>query len=290
VSAFVTGALGQLGQDLLPLIGNDAVLTDQKENTDLNVRALDVTNADAVMAAITVAKPTVVYHCAAYTNVDAAEDAPEIAKAVNEAGTANVAKAAQAVGATLVAISTDYVFDGTSGQAYTETDMPNPQSVYGKTKLASEQVAQANCQRTHVVRSAWLYGPKKLLFPVKNFPQTMKKLAAERPELTIVNDQIGSPTFTADLAAALVTLSRSDDFGIWHITNAGQASWYDFACEILRDEIAAGLVVSPIPSSAYPQKAKRPAHSVLDTTKFSTAFGPMRTWQEALADYSVCQK
>ena len=290
MSAFVTGALGQLGQDLLPLIGNDAVLTDQKENTDLNVRALDVTNADAVMAAITVAKPTVVYHCAAYTNVDAAEDAPEIAKAVNEAGTANVAKAAQAVGATLVAISTDYVFDGTSGQAYTETDMPNPQSVYGKTKLASEQVAQANCQRTHVVRSAWLYGPKKLLFPVKNFPQTMKKLAAERPELTIVNDQIGSPTFTADLAAALVTLSRSDDFGIWHITNAGQASWYDFACEILRDEIAAGLVVSPIPSSAYPQKAKRPAHSVLDTTKFSTAFGPMRTWQEALADYSVCQK
>jgi len=283
--AFVTGALGQLGQDLLPLLGNDVTLTDQRANEALHVQALDVTDAEAVMTAITAVRPSVVYHCAAYTNVDGAEDAPDIANGVNETGTANVAKAAQAVGATLIAISTDYVFDGQSDRPYTENDTPTPQSVYGKTKLASEQAARANCQRTHVVRSAWLYGPKQLLFPVKNFPQTMKKLATERPELTIVNDQIGSPTFTADLAASLVKLAGSEDFGIWHITNAGQASWYDFAREILKDEIAAGLVVQSIPSTKYPQKAKRPAFSVLDTTKFSAAFGPLRSWQAALADY-----
>ncbi len=283
---FVTGALGQLGQDLSSLLGDDVFLSDRTANQQLRVHALDVTDEQAVQVAVMNAKPSVIYHCAAYTNVDGAEADPAAAKAVNETGSANVAKAAEAVGATLVVISTDYVFDGRSDHSYTETDAPNPQSVYGQTKLAGERLAQANCQRTHVVRTAWLYGPKHQLAPVNNFPQTMKKLAKERAEITVVNDQIGSPTFTADLAAALVKLAASDDqFGIWHITNTGQASWYDFACAILKEEIAAGLSVKPITSAKYPQKARRPAFSVLDTTKFTREFGALRTWQSALDEY-----
>ena len=325
MKAFVTGALGQLGQDLRPLLGADTVWTDRTANAELGIEAVDITDQVAVQTAIEAAHPDVIYHCAAYTNVDGAESDEATARAVNVDGTKHVAEAAALVGAKLVIISTDFVFDGTSNVPYVETDEPNPLSVYGRTKLEAEDVALLACKHTFVVRTAWLYGPKKLFSPVKNFPQTMKRLTQDfdqlntkspltplskrgelpplirqlaegiegdfpsekRPkEISVVNDQTGAPTFSADLAAAIVPLAQSVDFGIWHITNSGQATWYDFAREILKEEISAGKVtVNPIPTSAYPTPAKRPNYSVLDTTMFSETFGVLRPWQEALTEY-----
>lgn len=286
MKAFVTGSLGQLGQDLRPLLGLDTIWTDRTTYADLGVDAADIIDEAIVRAAIEAAQPTVIYHCAAYTNVDGAETDEATARAVNVAGTRHVAEAAQAVGATLVVISTDFVFDGTSERPYTETDAPHPLSVYGQTKREAEEAALTACDRTFVVRTAWLYGPKKLVAPVKNFPQTMKRLAAERSTITVVNDQTGSPTFSADLAAAIITLAKTDEYGVWHITNSGTATWYDFACAILKEEIAAGTVtVNPILTSDYPTPAQRPKYSVLDTTMYTETFGPLRSWQAALAEY-----
>ncbi len=288
MKAFVTGALGQLGQDLRPLLGADTVWTDRTAQTELGIEMLDITVEAAVHTAIEAAKPTVVFHCAAYTNVDGAETDEVTARTVNVDGTRSVAEAAQLVGAKLVVLSTDYVFDGETNRPYRETDHPTPLSVYGQTKLEAERVALAACQKTFIVRTAWLYGPKTAVAPVKNFPQTMKKLATERSAINVVNDQIGSPTFTTDLAAAMIKLADTVDYGLWHITNSGHATWYDFAREILKDEIASGKVtVKPIPTTDYLTPAKRPKYSVLDTTMFSETFGPLRPWYEALAEYLV---
>ncbi len=286
MKSFVTGALGQLGQDLRLLLETDSVWTDRLANAELGIEAVDITDQAAVQSAIEAANPDVIYHCAAYTNVDGAETDPATAQAVNVDGTRFVADAAAVVGAKLVTISTDFVFDGTQDVPYVETDEPNPLSVYGCTKLEAEEAALMACDDTFVVRTAWLYGPKTLVAPVKNFPQTMKRLASERPELKIINDQTGSPTFSADLAQAIVKLADTDEYGIWHVTNSGTATWYDFAREILKDEIASGKVtVKPIPTTDYPLPAKRPKYSVLDTTTFAETFGPLRPWQAALADY-----
>ena len=286
MKSFVTGALGQLGQELRTLLPTDTVWTDLAANPDLNVEPLDITDAIAVMAAVEAAQPSVIYHCAAYTNVDGAESNQALARAVNVDGTVNVARAAATVGAKLVVLSTDFVFDGTSNAPYRETDQPNPSSVYGQTKLDAERVAQATCQHTFIVRTAWLYGPSVPVAPVKNFPQTMQRLANERAEITVVNDQTGSPTFTKDLATAILKLAATDGYGVWHITNQGQASWYEFACAILADKIEADAVtVKPISTVEYPTAAKRPAYSVLDTGKFVSRFGPLRFWHAALAGY-----
>jgi dTDP-4-dehydrorhamnose reductase len=285
MKAFVTGALGQLGQDLRPLLGSDTVWTDRTANAELGVEAVDIIDEQAVRTAIEAAHPTVIYHCAAYTNVDGAEADEATARAVNVDGTRHVAEAANAVGVKLVIISTDFVFDGQSDRPYKETDEPHPLSVYGQTKLEAEAAALAACDQTFVVRTAWLYGPRKLVAPVKNFPQTMRRLAAERSTMKVVNDQTGSPTFSADLAAAIIRLTGSDRYGIWHIANSGQATWYEFACEILKEEIAAGTVtVQPISTAEYSTPAQRPQYSVLDSTKFIRAFGPLRSWSAALLE------
>lgn len=283
--ALITGAAGQLGQDLAELLGDSAVLTDLHANPEQQIASLDITDEAQVLATVEQANPEVIFHCAAWTNVDGAEDNGEAATAVNVTGTANVAKAAESVGAKLVAVSTDYVFDGTKADGYGEEDATKPLGVYGRTKRDGEVAAQGLCSRTFVVRSAWLYGPKHERIEVKNFPKTMKRLAGERPELTIVSDQIGSPTFTYDLAEALLKLAETDEYGIWHIANSGTASWYDFARAILADEIERGLAVRPITSDEYPTKATRPKYSVLKTDKFANRFGALRSWQDALTDY-----
>lgn len=312
MKSFVTGALGQLGQELRTLLPTDTVWTDRTANVDLGIEAVDITDQSVVQVAIEEANPDVIYHCAAYTNVDGAETDEAAARAVNIDGTKHVAQAAQAVGAKLVIISTDYVFDGERNRPYVETDEPNPLSVYGRTKLEAEEAALAVCDTTFVVRTAWLYGPSSTVAPVKNFPQTMRRLARERrmkspltplskrgelpplqrgsegdlPEIRVVNDQTGSPTFTKDLVAALIQLAETDEYGIWHVANSGQATWYDFARAILKDEIAAGkVVIKPIPTTDYPLPAKRPKYSALDTTVYSETFGPVRSWQAALAEY-----
>ena len=286
----VTVSLGQLGQDLRTMLPKDTLWTDIRIEPRLDVQALDITDATAVSSVVKTTYPDVIYHCAAYTNVNGAESNQAAVRAVNVNGTRVVAEAAQAVGATLIVLSTDYVFDGQSTRPYTESDEPHSLSVYGQTKLDGERAALASCDRTFVVRTAWLYGPSVTVAPVKNFPQTIQRLAIDRSELSVINDQIGSPTFTKDLAVAIVMLAQTDEYGIWHVTNSGQATWYDFACEVLRAEIEAGKVnVNPIPTSAYPTLAKRPQYSVLDTTKFSEAFGQLRPWKSALAEYLVGQ-
>lgn len=311
----ITGAAGQLGQDLSELlesvgdspgvteslpwgVGNrpTVVLTDLHARPEHTIESLDITDATAVSELISRIKPDVILHCAAWTNVDGAEDSPELVAKVNVEGTKNVARAAESVGAKLVAISTDYVFDGKNPAGYTEDDLPNPIGVYGKTKADGERAAQENCLRTFVVRSAWLYGPKHERIEVKNFVKTMQRLAKERlpareagSELSVVSDQIGSPTFTYDLAEALLKLAATEEYGIWHIVNVGTASWHEFASTILADAIEEGLVVKPIPSTDYPTKAVRPKYSILNTDKFTNRFCPMRKWPDALADYLVNQ-
>lgn len=303
----ITGAGGQLGQDLSELlgarpgrellggVGHDSsevketeatvTLTDLTARPEHTIEPLDITNATAVNELVHRVKPDVILHCAAWTNVDGAEDSPELVAKVNVDGTANVAKAAEAIGAKLVAISTDYVFNGSAADGYSEDDATDPLSVYGSTKRDGEKAALEACSRSFVVRSAWLYGPKHERIEVKNFVKTMQRLAKERPELSVVSDQIGSPTFTFDLAEALLKLAATEEYGIWHIVNKGTASWHDFAEAILADAIEEGLVVKPIPSSDYPTKATRPQYSVLKTDKFTNRFGAMRNWQDALTDY-----
>ncbi len=304
----ITGAAGQLGQDLAELLARDRnsfgdspgvavglpwgvadserlILTDLAAHPEFGIESLDITDTTAVSQLVNRVKPDVILHCAAWTNVDGAEDSAEACGRVNVEGTANLARAAEAVGAKLVAISTDYVFDGSKPDGYTEDDLPDPLSVYGSTKRDGEKAALKHCSRTFVVRSAWLYGPKHERIEVKNFSKTMQRLAKERSEITVVSDQIGSPTFTYDLAEALLKIAATDEYGIWHIVNGGTASWHEFASVILADAIEEGLVVKPIPSSEYPTKATRPQYSVLKTDKFTNRFGPLRSWQDALADY-----
>ncbi len=286
MKAFVTGSLGQLGQELRTVLPADTVWTDVRTEPALDVRALDITDEATVRSMIERAKPDIVYHCAAYTNVDGAESDEGTARAVNVEGTRYVAETAAAIGAKLVVISTDFVFDGQSDHPYTETDEPHPLSVYGQIKFDGEWAAPEANSRTFIVRTAWLYGPSRSVAPVKNFPETMRWLAHERRELRVVNDQIGSPTFTKDLAAAISQLAQTEEFGIWHIVNTGQASWYEFACAILKDDIESGTVaLQPIPTADYPTAAERPKYSVLDTSKFTARFGPLRSWPAALAEY-----
>ena len=249
---FVTGAGGQLGQELVLAIreaGHEAIATTHAQ--------LDITDEEAVRIAIGSAKPDVVIHAAAWTAVDACESDNEKAMLVNGTASKFVADAAHAVGARVVYISTDYVFDGTKPTPYNEDDVPNPQSVYGASKLAGEQ---AMGDGDAIVRISWVCG-----YHGANMVKTILKLGATMPELKFVNDQIGNPTFADDAARAIVHIATSGKSGIWHVTNQGAVSWYEFARDVLH---AAGMdaeKVKPISTSDLqpPRPAKRPANSVL---------------------------
>lgn len=269
----ITGANGQLGQELKIQLGNQATCAD--------IADVDITNREATLKFIKAISPRFIINCAAYTAVDKAESEEEKAFAVNATGPENLSLAAAECGASLLHVSTDYVFDGTAHRPYSPNDATNPQNAYGRTKLAGEQKAMAVSGATvAVVRTAWLYSEYG-----NNFVKTMMKLGGERPSLNVIADQIGTPTNAKDLAAALIAMAPHLEKGsreIYHFTNEGVASWYDFATAIM-ELSGISCQVNPIPSEQYPTPAKRPFYSVLDKAKIKNAFNlTIRHWREAL--------
>ena len=270
---FLTGAQGQLGKELQKrLNGTPHLSTDVQE--------LDITNELAVMHAIGEYRPDVVIHGAAYTQVDAAEEKIDLAYRVNALGAQNVAMACRNCDAKMVYISTDYVFDGKLGRAYTEIDATNPTSVYGKSKLAGELLAKGSTDKLFVLRTAWLYGEGN------NFVRTMLKLGKERERLQVVNDQFGCPTSTVDLAEAILRLINTSRFGTYHMVNQGVATWYDFARKIFELSGNSKVEVEPVTTAQFYRPAARPVYAPLDTRLLSLVLGwTPRTWEEALVEY-----
>lgn len=270
----ITGANGQLGSELQNLLDECGITYDA-----LDSKQMDITDQQAVNAKFDVLKPAVVYHCAAYTAVDKAEDEGKQANwQVNEDGTRNVAAAAKRVGAKLVYISTDYVFDGTNTGEY-QVDAPtNPKNEYGKAKLAGEQAVKDETGDYYIIRTSWVFGKYG-----KNFVYTMRRLAKTHDKLTVVDDQVGRPTWTRTLAEFMTYLVDHDEpFGTYQLSNAGSCSWYEFAKEILKDT---DVKVAPVPSEAYPQKAYRPRHSIMSLDKAEGTGFVIISWQEALDQF-----
>ncbi|MGW9182100.1 dTDP-4-dehydrorhamnose reductase [Agromyces sp. NPDC055661] len=269
----ITGASGMLGRDLQAALAG-------REVTALGRADLDVTDAAAVAAAVR--GHDVVLNCAAYTKVDDAETHEAEAYAANATGPANLAAACADLGARLVTISTDYVFDGRATTPYAENLPRDPINAYGRTKAAGEELAlEAHPEGTYVVRTAWLYGEHG-----PNFARTMLQLAASRDTWSVVDDQLGQPTWTADLAAQLVAMLDADaPAGIYHGTNSGEATWFEFARAVLEDSGLDPERITPTDSSAFVRPAPRPSYSVLGHDAWAAAgLAPMRPWREALAD------
>ncbi len=246
---------------------------------------LEICDAAAVQAVVDRLRPDSIINTAAFHRVDDCEDQAERAFAVNTGGVANLARAAQRIGAVLVHFSTNYVFDGAKRSPYVETDPPAPLSVYGMSKLAGERAVEQYCEKYFLVRTCGLYGVAGRSTRMGNFVERMLRLADERKPIRVVNDQIVNPTSTRDLAEKLVRLMPAKHFGLYHMTNTGECSWYDFARGIFRQ---AGLSpdLSPASSQAFGAKARRPAYSVLDNYALRAAgFADFRPWQEALAEY-----
>lgn len=272
----VFGAGGQLGQCFQEL-ANSRQLTDIHF---LQQSAADILNVDSLHQVFDQFKPVFVINCAAYTAVDLAEDEVDQATAVNKQGAINLANACLAANATLVHISTDFVFAGNSVILHTENDLANPLNVYGLTKLAGEVEIQAILPQHYIIRTSWLYSQF-----ANNFVKTMLKLATTKNEISVVADQIGSPTYAMDLADAVLQMiaAGEEHYGVYHYSNEGACSWYDLAVSTFE---LAGLDVKvhPIPSSAYPTKAKRPSFSVLDKRKIKATFNlEIPHWRSSLA-------
>ena len=243
---------------------------------------LDITDRAAVEATVAADQPDVILNAAAYTAVDRAESEPELAFAVNRDGAGYLAAAARRAGARLIHLSTDFVFDGQAGRPYRPGDAAAPTGVYGASKLAGEAAVLAADPAALIVRTAWVYGPGD-----GNFLATMLRLMASRPDLGVVADQIGTPTSTLTLAAALWAFAAADARGVWHYTDAGVASWYDFAQAIAEEAVAAGVLktappIRPIATTQYPTPAARPAYSVLDKSASYALLGPAPHWRVAL--------
>jgi dTDP-4-dehydrorhamnose reductase len=273
----ITGAAGMLGQDL-----EAAARAAGHEPVALARAQLDVTNPAAVDAAVTAAAPDVIVNCAAWTNVDAAEEHQPRALAINGRGAGNVARAAAAAGAWTIHVSSDYVFDGTKTVPYVESDRVGPRSSYGRSKLEGElAVARAAPQRHTIVRSAWLFGAAGHCFP-----QTILRLAGERDQLNVVDDQVGCPTFTGHLAGALVALAArgsSAPTGLLHVAAGGQCSWFELAREIV-GLAGARCEVNPVTTAEFPRPAPRPAYSVLRSERGGDA-PELPDWRQGLAEY-----
>ncbi|HEX7055678.1 MAG TPA: dTDP-4-dehydrorhamnose reductase [Bacilli bacterium] len=274
MSVLITGGKGQLGMDAAEVFAatHEVIACGRDE--------LDITDRQAVAALFAAIKPEIVIHCAAYTAVDKAEEDEDGAYLVNAIGTQNVALAAQKVGAKLCCISTDYVFDGTSDHPYAEQDSPNPINVYGKTKLAGERLAAASCAKLFTVRTSWVYGRHG-----NNFVKTMLRLAETQKPLSVVDDQIGSPTYTKDLAVFLAALTATERYGVYHVTNSGACSWYEFACAIFA-ESGLKVDVRPCKTADFPRPARRPRFSVLAHREIRRrGFNDLRHWRTALREF-----
>jgi len=272
----VTGAGGQLGGDV-----EDVLHAYDEDVTALARADLDITDRDAVEHHLNTTRPDVVVNCAAYTNVDGAESDEDTAYDVNAHGAAIVAEVCASINATLVHVSTDYVFAGDASLPYTEDQRPAPRTAYGRSKAAGEQAVLTSGANAHIVRTAWLYGAYG-----PNFVKTMAKLATQRDTLEVVDDQLGSPTWSLHLARGIVALAASDQpSGVWHCTSDGEASWYVFARAIFAELGLDPARVQPTTTDKFPRPAPRPAFSVLGNDKWRRAGLPeMPHWRDALAE------
>jgi dTDP-4-dehydrorhamnose reductase len=275
----VMGHKGMLGSDLMEVLGRD------HEVNGVDIGEFDITSAPDCVRVVEEFKPDVIVNAAAYTDVDGCETNRDACFAVNAEGVRNVASACKASNAKIVHYSTDYVFDGTKGEPYLEDDPCRPINAYGESKHKGEQHLIRTAENHVLIRTAWLYGRQG-----KNFVKAILAKAKDEGALRVVDDQLGSPTYSLDLAQATKLLIESDCRGIYHVTNRGVCSWYQFAQRILEYAQLSGVTVEPIRSQELNRKAKRPAYSVLSNRKFMEATQrAMRPWQVALNDYLAGQ-
>ncbi len=275
MKVLVTGVKGQLGYDVAKEL--------EKRGTSVvgvDVDEMDITDEAAVRRVISEALPDAVIHCAAYTAVDAAQDNEEMCRKVNAEGTRYIAKMCKELGIKMLYISTDYVFDGQGTRPWEPDDERNPLSVYGQTKYEGELAVQNMLDKYFIVRITWTFGVNG-----KNFVKTMLRLSEKNSSIRVVNDQYGSPTATADLAVLLSDMIATDKYGIYHATNEGICTWYEFTCEIFR-QAGIGVEVVPVTTAEYGAKAPRPANSRMSKDKLTAnGFERLPSWQDALARY-----
>jgi len=272
----ITGANGLLGHELASILKDHSLIL-------LSHSQLDISDSDSVNKAIDSSSPDIIINSAAYTQVDLCESNYDLAFASNAIGPKNLAIKSKQLGIPLIHISTDYVFEGNEkkNSPLNEDDKLGPKTVYGKTKLEGEKLVMENCHKYFILRTAWLYGEGK------NFVKTMINLSKKNKELKVVNDQIGSPTYAKDLAKAIKEIidKKSDKYGIYHVTNKGEVSWYEFAKKIFELK-KIEIKVNPCTSEEFPRPAPRPHYSVLNNKKWINAgFTPLRNYEEALKEY-----
>lgn len=271
----VTGVKGQLGHDVMNELAKRG-----HTGIGVDVEEMDITDAKKVNEVIRASEVEAVIHCAAYTAVDAAEDQVELCRKINAEGTENIVKVCKELDIKMMYISTDYVFDGEGTRPWEPDDERHPLNVYGLTKYEGELAVEKYLDKFFTIRIAWVFGVNG-----KNFIKTMLKLSETHDELNVVDDQIGSPTYTYDLAVLLVDMIETEKYGRYHATNEGLCSWYEFACEIFR-QAGRDVKVNPVSSDEFPTKAKRPHNSRMDKSKLTeNGFTPLPAWQDALKRY-----
>lgn len=271
----VTGSKGQLGHDVIEELNKRGHIV-----IGVGREEMDITHLTDVEEVFTREKADIVIHCAAYTAVDAAEDNIETARTVNTGGTENIAYICSKLDMKMIYISTDYVFNGEGDKPWEPEDEQNPLNIYGQTKYEGELAVQKYLKDYYIVRVSWTYG-----LTGKNFVKTMLRLGKEKGEVKVVKDQIGSPTFTKDLSVLLADMAASDRYGIYHASNEGMCSWYEFACEIFK-KADINVNVIPIDSNEFPVRAKRPKNSRMSKEKLKReGFSTLRPWQEALSEF-----
>jgi dTDP-4-dehydrorhamnose reductase len=274
VKVLVTGVKGQLGYDIV-----NECQKRQIEAIGVDIEEMDITNAQQVNYVIKEAKVDAVIHCAAWTAVDKAEDEVELCRKVNRDGTDNIAKVCKELNIPMMYFSTDYVFNGLGEEPWNEYDHREPLNIYGQTKYEGELIVE-KLPKHFIIRISWVFGLNG-----NNFIKTMLRLGKERGEVSVVNDQIGSPTYTYDLAKLCVDMILTEEYGTYHATNAGICSWYEFACEIFK-QAEMNVKVNPVDSNAFPAKAKRPSNSRMNKTELDKhGFKRLPTWQDALSRY-----
>lgn len=273
----VIGAKGMLGKDLCATLRQSEI-----EIVEMDIDEVDISNMSSVLETFEMIKPRTVINLAAITDVDGCESMEDLAFSVNAIGPENLAKASREFGSFLVHISTDYVFDGSKGKPYTESDLPNPIGVYGKSKFEGETRILNTLQHNYlIIRTQWLYGPHG-----KNFVDTIVNAGRQNPKLKIVNDQHGSPTYSVDLAKAIIELGRLKLTGIFHVTNSGNTTWSNFASKILRTVGMTDVIIENISTEELGRPAPRPLYSVLDNSKFERLTGmKLRNWECAVEEY-----
>ncbi|NYB52453.1 MAG: dTDP-4-dehydrorhamnose reductase [Methanobacteriaceae archaeon] len=274
MKVMIIGAEGMLGHDL------EAIFKIDHEVATTNIQTLDITDIDKTINTVKDLNPDVVVHAAAFTDVDGSESKPELAYQVNALGTRNVVVACQESGSALVYISTDYVFDGTKDTPYREYDQTNPLGIYAKSKHQGELYIRDLLNKFFIVRTSWLYG-----YHGPNFVTTMLKLAEEMDNISVVSDQIGSPTYTVDLAEAIKMLITKPAYGIYHITNSEHCSWYEYA-QLIFENAGVEVQLNPVTTEEFGSPAPRPKYSVLENYNWKMeGFPELRSYKEALLDY-----